>query len=45
MDIVGHIVLYGEVVLSSKVKMYWYNREGMSKCILDSELFFYCVLY
>ena len=36
----SHFVLYREVVLSSEVKMYWYNREGTSKCVLYREVFF-----
>ena len=36
----GHkiFVLYREVVLSSEVKMYQYNREGTSKCVLYREV-------
>ena len=30
----SHFVLYREVVLSSDVEMYWYNRQVTSKCVL-----------
>ena len=35
----SHFALYKEVVLSLEVEMYWYNREGTSKCVLYREVF------
>ena len=50
MGIFGTFFLYRDVVLSSEVKMYWYNREGTSKCVLYREVsstvsFIWSVLY
>ena len=41
MDLLGPalFVLYREVVLSLEVKMYYYNREKASKCVLYREVF------
>ena len=36
----GHFVLYREVVLSSEVKMYWYNSEATSS-VLYREVFLF----
>ena len=35
----SHFVLYREIVFSLEVKMYCYNGEGTSKCVLYREVF------